>query len=280
MSEPNDTAPAAETENAERAPLSDIFRNDTDRHEAEIEVGSRPAPVAEAAPAADPSAQPAPPAEAAAPPAAVVDPATKPPAEQPFWYRKELKARKEREAELERENQRLRAQGPQRQPSETPEFDPDRPLTQREYEARQEHFALVGRLERSEERFVDKLGEETFESTREWLATRPDIEEWALKQRDPWAAAHSQYTKEKLAAEIGEDPNAWRAAEKERMRQELLAEMGERQPAPAPTTPPTMRSPPPAPASTVRSAAPSRDPSGRFAGPQPISQTFKHRSGG
>lgn len=262
MSTDNDTAPAAETERAE--PLSTLT---SDGHEAIRQVGEDPpaAPAAQAAPAT-----PAPVAETK------VDPAAKPEAEQPFWYRKEIAKEREAKKALERELAQERARAPQREAG--PEDDPNRPLTRAELEAYRNHDALIGRLERSEERFVDKLGEETFDATKEWLATRPDIEEWALKQRDPWKAAHSQFTKEKLAAEIGEDPTAWRAAEKERLRQELRAEMdAERdQHTPARRDPPQMRSAPPAPSSTVRSAAP-RDDAGRFAGPAPIGALSKHK---
>lgn len=276
MSTTDDTAPAAETEFAESPSISDLLgprdaHQGTPEHQTEGEVGDQDPAPAQAAPEAAPAA-PAQPA-----PAAETDPAAKPEKEQPFWYRKELAKRDERQKALERENAELRARGPQPSESQGEQDDPERPLTRRElevYHARQE---LVGRLERSEDRFVDKLGEETFEATREWLATRPDIEEWALKQRDPWKAAHSQFSKEKLAAEIGEDPNAWREAERARIRQELLAEQqqgDERHTPRAPAAAPQMRSPPPAPASTVRSAAP-RDEGGRFAGPTPISAILK-----
>jgi hypothetical protein len=263
-----DTAPAAETEIAESAPpsISELIaeRHQTlPDHEGHLEVGEDPDDEPAPAAAAVAKTAPAPGAEAA--PAAKVetpvDPAAKPEKEQPFWYRKEIeKERKARQqAERELEAARRQAPQPQRQPGE--EDDPHRPLTRAELEAYRQHDALIGRLERSEERFVDKLGEETFEKTRDWLATRPDIEEWALKQRDPWASAHSQYRKEELAAEIGEDPKAWQEKERQRIRDEVRAEMeAEASGQPAPTRQaPQMRAPPPAPASTARAAAP-RDP--------------------
>lgn len=276
MSTDNDTVPAAETDFAAPTSLSEIFdarHQPQASHEPHREVGAGLEPEAPPAPA-DASAAPAP-APAAAPQRAQPAPTAEnptPEAEEvgPKWYRDSIK----RERELRKQaEQRLAIQGggeprPAAQPGPSDE-DLDRPLTLRELNAHNERVALIGRLERSEERFVDRLGDDTFQATREWLTTRPDIEEWALKQRDPWAAAHQQYTREQLATEIGEDPNAWRDREREKLRAEILAEQqGGAQPAPAPVTP-QMRAAPPAPASTARSAQP-RDDSGRFAGVQPL----------
>ena len=138
-------------------------------------------------------------------------------------------------------------------------------------EHRLETQRVIDRLERSEDRFIDKFGDETFEETRDWLRTRPDIERWAMGQRDPWKAAHDQYRREKLDSEVGSDPEAWLetklaerlAAEREAIRQEILAEAQGHQPAPAPR-----HTPPPATAG-VRSAAP-RSGAAPFTGPTPL----------
>lgn len=236
------------------------------------EAGSEPAAVSEPAPTPVVSAQPA---------TAETDPASRPEREQPFWYRKEIEKERKARQQAERRAAELEAgRHERRQPQAEqphrldPLEDPDAYMGA--IEARLERQRLIDRLERSEERFTDKHGEESFEQTREWLATRPDIEEWALKQRDPWKAAHGQYQKERLASEIGEDPDAWRNAERERIRAEILAEQGGAQSAPA--SPPTMRPPPPTPATDVRSAAP-RDAAGRFAGPTPMSAILGSKSG-
>lgn len=266
MSTTDDTVPAAETDNAELSTTSVSDALGGERHQGTRQVGLDD--DAPAAAAAAPETPAAPVAEMAP------DPATKPVAEQPFWYRKEIeKERKARQAAERALEQTHRQQPPQRQP--TVDDDPERPLTRAELVMFNDRQRLIDRLERSEEGFIDKLGEEVFEQTREWLATRPDIEEWALKQRNPWKAAHSQFQKEKLASEIGEDPSAWREAERARIRQELLAEM-ETERAPAPTAAPQMRPAPPVAASTARAAAP-RDNSGRFTGPAPLGATFKHK---
>lgn len=209
-----------------------------------------------AAPSAEPKPEPAP-------------AATAEDAKAPFWYRKEIeKERKERQR-LARELEQMRTRPPANDP---PPVDFTNPGDVQSYIAQTlEMQALHGRLERSEERFTDKHGAQTFEECRDWLATRPDIEEWALKQRDPWAAAHQQYTRERLSAEIGDDPESWRTKERERLKAELLAEMGG-QPAPAPQ----MRPPLPRPGATMPSASP-RDSQGRFTGPTPIGDATRHK---
>jgi hypothetical protein len=194
------------------------------------------APVQEAAPEAKPEA--------------------KPEAEQPFWYRKQLKKEKDRAAALERELEQARQQVPQ-QHLPDPRQDPIGHF---------ETMRVMDRLERSEDRFVDKHGEQEFDAVKEWLTTRPDIEAWAIQQRHPWGAAFQQYQREKLSAEIGDDPNAWREAERNRLRAEIQAEFQ----ASAPMAQPRI----PAPASGQRSVAPSRT-GPAFAGPTPIGDILK-----
>lgn len=205
-----------------------------------------PAEVNSPAPEADPAT--------AAP---EVKPEAKPEAEQPFWYRKQIeKERKERQR-LERELEQARQAQPQQQLPD-PRQDPVSYFeTQR----------VVDRLERSEDRFVDKHGEQEFEAVKDWLMTRPDIEAWAIQQRHPWAAAHQQYQREKLSAEIGDDPNAWREKERARLREELQAEFQATAPMASPR--PNI----PAPASGQRSVASRGGPA--FAGPTPIGDILK-----
>ncbi|HEY9219539.1 MAG TPA: hypothetical protein VIO94_15940 [Phenylobacterium sp.] len=263
--EDTQTPPTGEQVEVAQTPLSDILSG------AAADTGEGSGLEAEV--------QPEPQQQEPAPAPVTADPAPKAEEPQhPFWYRKEIeKERKARQA-AERRAAELEAQRTQpRQEGPAPTHpDPlEDPAAYNNFiEARFERQRLVDRLERSEDRLIDKLGEDVFEETREWLATRPDIEEWALKQRDPWKAAHGQFQKERLAAEIGEDPNAWREAERERIRAELQAEMSARQPAAA--SAPNMRPPPPAPASDARGSAP-RDAAGRFTGPTPMSDILGSR---
>lgn len=200
----------------------------------------------QSAPAAEVAQEPAP--QEAAPEA---KPETKPEAEQPFWYRKQIeKERKARQA-LERELEQARQAVPQQQLPD-PRQDPV---------AHFETMRVIDKLERSEDRFVDKHGEQELEAVKDWLATRPDIEAWAIQQRHPWGAAFQQYQREKLSAEIGDDPNAWREAERERLRAEILAELPS---APMAAPRPNI----PAPASSQRSVASRGGPA--FAGSTPL----------
>jgi hypothetical protein len=294
-----DTAPAAETENAEPASIADLVAERHQAlpdHEAHKEVGedpddepapaaavvakTAPAPVAPAAPAA---------AAPAAPAATDFDALAKDPKFQewmqpklPKWARESIK---EKNAELERARNapmpapQPRPAAPQAEmpnPAEDPQGYHD--AVSRDFNARMQRFEMVQTLRLSERFAVQQHGTEKFEDCRAWLSTKPDIEAWALQQPDPWGAAFTQYTREQLAEEIGDDPNAWREKERQRLREEILAEQAERdQHIPARAQAPQMRSAPPAPASTARSAAP-RDDSGRFA-PAPLTSLTKNKFG-
>jgi hypothetical protein len=280
-----DTAPAAETENAEPASIADLVAERHQAlpdHEAHKEVGEDPDD--EPAPAAAVVAKTAPAPVAEAAPAAkvetTVDPATKPETEQPFWYRKEIEKERRARQAAERRAADLEQRQPAPQQRQEPAGegdDPERPLTRAVLEFYRQRDALVGRLERSEERFVDKLGEETFEATREWLATRPDIEEWALKQRDPWRAAHSQFTKESSPRKSAKTPTPGAKPNASGCAKNFARKWTPRPSTSRPAAPPQMRSAPPAAASTARSAAP-RDDSGRFA-PAPLTSLTKNKFG-
>lgn len=214
-------------------PMTDMFEP---AEEAENAVLDAPAPEAPAGAAPIDQQAPSDPAKA--------DLAAKPEKEQPFWYRKEIEKERKAKAALEREVQELRQQ---RQP---PANAPD---PRQDPAAYFETQRIMDRLERSEDRFIDKHGEPELESVKDWLTTRPDIEAWAIQQRHPWAAAHEQFKREKLSAEIGDDPNAWREQERLRIRDEVLAEMGDPG-AGAMSAPPAPRLPQSA--ASVRSAAP------------------------
>lgn len=279
--------PAGEHEAEMTAPasLSEVlaFQN-VDRHETHREAGAGAAEdVAAAAetpepkpePIAAPVAQPAPVAETPK-----IDPATKPEAEQPFWYRKEIEKERKRAQAAERQLEELARRPPQAEPQRGPDplEDPEAFEAHRQREIHTLRAEI--RLEGSEDRFIEKHGEEQLDEVREWLRTKHNgqgnpMEQWALSQRDPWRAAHQQYQREKLAAEIGEDPNAWRDSERERIRQEILAEQAVQQQHIPAAAPQMSRPTPPPPSSTVRSAAP-RDGTGRFTGPAPIGGVLKH----
>lgn len=283
MSEPNDTAPAAEIDNAESSPsIADLIDNRhqaLEPHEPHREAGVEPEP----APAPAAAATPAPAAPQAAPaPAAEIDPATDPKA--PKWYRDHMAKTNRELAALraEKEQQRFQPQPAPRPaaPAATlpnPADDPQayHEAMQANYRRDMEDFQLRQTLTLSERFAVQQHGGEAFEECRAWLSTKPDIEAWAIQQPDPWSAAFTQYNRERIADEIGDDPAAYRKRVEDEIRAEyeakLTAQADQLQPA-------RMRAAPPAPASPARSATP-RDESGRFAGPQPIGSLTKHKFG-
>ena len=178
---------------------------------------------------------------------------------EPFWYRKALKEKEDRLKALEREAAELRSR------SEQPAQQPQDPQTA--YEER----ILRAELKISERFAKREHGVETFEEARDWLATRPDMEAWALNQEDPWDAAIGAFKREKLAADIGNDPDKWRERERQRIREELEAEMGQ-----SGTFPQAMSQPRqilPTSAAGVRSTGPK----GGFTGPTPLGDVLKRK---
>jgi hypothetical protein len=158
----------------------------------EATVADTPADVSVSteAKAEEPAQSPQPPKQEASTPA---EP------KEPFWYRKALsdkeRANKEMARRLEQLEQRLQQSAP------TPQLSPEE---QQAYQAATLNIRIS-------ERFARKEHGALFEEARDWLATRPDVEQWAQQQDDPWDAAINLYKREKLAAEIGDDPAAYRA---------------------------------------------------------------------
>lgn len=278
-----DAAPPAETDIGEdNSTLEAVIgrrHEPQQEHEAHREVGDDEgaalAALAAKAPAVAPKPEPTPAPAPAAPAAeAATDPTTDPKA--PKWYRDHM-------AKTNRELAELRAQRPAPtaaparpaaalaelpSPAEDPQGYHDAMV--RRFSAQMQQFELVQSLRNSEWRTVQQHGREKFEECKAWLSTKPDIEAWAIQQPDQWEAAFTQYTRELLAEEIGDDPKAWQEKERQRIRDEVRAEMeGEGAPAAPARQPPQMRAAPPAPASTVRAVA-SRDEVGRFTGPAPL----------
>lgn len=220
---------------------------------------SAPAPQVE-----QPKAEEAPAPEAAAP---EVKPETKPEAEQPFWYRKRLKEIEQRAKAAEQRAQQLEAAQGRGQP------EPQQFNSIQEYV---EHTRMQDKLERSEDRFIDKHGEQEFQALFDWLETRHDIQAVAVGERHPWAYAYEQYKVAKIRDEIGDDPSGWTARKEKEIEERLLAKLSEQgfqSPGQAMTTAAPRI---PAPASGQRSAAP-RNSAGQFAGPTPLGDIIGKR---
>lgn len=280
--EDTQTPPTGEQVEMSPTSLSDVLAS---RNAAPEPAASSGSEGGEQTPAPQPS-EPAASPEPATPPVAATE---SPPAAQagevkpPKWYRDHM-AQVNRERAAERaELERYRSAQPpqprpqqQRQPPSLPDplEDPGAyaEAMQGHFRSELQMFQLQTTLSISERFARQQHGGEAFEECRAWLSTKPDIEAWAIQQPDPWTAAFTQYNREKLSEEIGDDPNAWREAERARIRAEILAEQaGNPQP---PSAAPNMRPPPPVPATDARAAAP-RDAAGRFTGPTPMSAILK-----
>lgn len=263
-------------------PLSEVFGAS---HEVQHE-----APQGDLAPQPEPEPQPAPqPAPVVETPPPPTPAAAKPEEPQhPFFYRQGLKKAKEQEEAARREAQELRRQiqalqGGNAPAAPDPYEDPNG-FTQT-FEQRLEMQAYNLRVEFSEQRARDRHGDNVWEETQDWLGTRPDMVQWAKGQRDPCEAAIGAYKREKLVAEMGDDPGAYREkllseqraalmADPE-FRASILAEMGA---TPVQQTQQAQARPAPPPsAANVRSATPARDGEGRFTGPKPLSEVFGKR---
>lgn len=228
---------------------------------------------------AEPKPEPAPAGNAGAKPEAEQPPANA----GPKWYRDHINRVNAELAELRRRDQERAAQQPQpqqrreHQPAADPLADPEGYHASIQESIRREFgaFQLQTTLTLSERFARQQHGNDAFEECRAWLSTKPDIEQWAIRQPDPWSAAFTQYQRERLVEEVGDDPAAYRKQIEDQIRAEIMAEM-QREPAPAN---PQMRAQPSAPppqAASVRSAAP-RDGQGRFAGPTPLSAVLGNK---
>lgn len=223
-------------------------------------------------PVADPAAAPA---QAAA---------DSPKPDQPFWTREELrksqKANKRLQAEhdrAQRELEDLRAQQRQRPQAEEPNYDEDPAAFRAQVMREIQQSNLNMRLDTSEFHARQSYGEEAVDELLEWAGTRPDIANWAINQRNPYQALMQTYRKEKLAAEIGDDPEAWRAAERARLQEQIRAEMAAEQGAQPNALATAGRPQPPripTPAATQGSARPK---AGQFEGPRPLSELGKNK---
>jgi len=187
----------------------------------------------------------------------------------PKWYREGIERANREAADARRKAEELERRLQQGQPQAPQYIDPiaDPQAFYQTFEQRMQQAQLVQRLEFSEMRAADKHGVDTIDETRAWLSTRPDIEQWAMGQRDPWNAAVAEFRKLRLVDEIGDDPEAYKA----KLREQWEAEMADSRQYQAPAQ---MRPNIPAPASASRSASPKGQ---NFTGPTPLSSIVGNR---
>jgi len=281
--------PAGNEAETNLTPMSDILGGGNAPQEAASGLGQSEEPQAHE-PALTPDPQAAPQANAETPQApaqaADFDQLANDPKFQewlnprlPKWAREHVtNANKTvREAEAQLADARRRQAQPQPQPQQyegpalDPLADPDgyHRAIQESLRGELQTFQLQTTLTLSERFAKQQHGADAFEDCRAWLSTKPDIEQWAIRQPDPWGAAFTQFQRERVVEEVGDDPAAYRKRLEDQIRAEILAEQ-QRDPAPAN---PQMRAqpnqtPPPATAG-VRSAAP-RSGAPAFTGPTPL----------
>lgn len=205
---------------------------------------------------------PEPPVDPAAPEAPAAPVEAKDEAKEPFWYRKTLREKEAENARLRRELEQRQQQAQAPLPEYTDDADYPQAVTQHV-----QALLYQNKVETSEIMARNKFGDAAWEETNDWLLTRPDVAQWAAGQRDPCSAAIQLYQKEKLAAEIGDNPDQWREKERERLRAEILAES---QPQPSGLQAPRPNLP--RPGSQARSASPNQG----WSGPKPISSALKN----
>lgn len=182
------------------------------------EVAETPAaPVVEAAPEAKGD-------EPAAPPAASEEKPSQIPISA-LLDERERRQKAEREAEELRQYRR-RIEETQRQAAMRAPDLLEHPDQRMQYERQQIESALIGqKLQQS--RFIAEreFGAEEVAAAYAWFDQHPQLSHQLLAHPSPFHAAVEFYRRQKIADEVGSDPEAWRTKERERIRAELLAEI-------------------------------------------------------
>lgn len=130
---------------------------------------------------------------------------------------------------LERELAELRQRAAQQQQPQQPQPDfydnPDEAVRRQITDAtlKQSHFFAT-----------KEFGNELVQETIAYFDQNPHLSQQFLNEPSPFHAAVEFYQRQKVADEIGSDPDAYKA----KLREELLAELQAQQPAPKPQAPP------------------------------------------
>lgn len=159
----------------------------------------------------------------AAPPAASEDKSNPIPI-QALLDERERRQKAEREAEEGRQFRRqLEAQRRQEAMQ-----DPEQRI---QLEREQFHRALLAnKLQQSRFLAEREYGAEEVKAAYAFFDQHPQLSHQLMSHPSPYHAAVDFYRRQKIADEVGSDPEAWRAREREKLRAELLAEMPQTQP--------------------------------------------------
>lgn len=159
----------------------------------------------------------------AAPPAAPEDKAAHIPISA-LLDERERRQKAEKEAE---EGRQFRRQQEARQ-REAAMQDPEQ---RRAYEHQQFHGMLMEqRLSQSRFMAEREFGKEEVAAAYAYFDQHPQLSHQLLSHPSPFHAAVEFVRRQKIADEVGSDPEAWRAREREKLRAELMAETPQPQP--------------------------------------------------
>lgn len=159
----------------------------------------------------------------AAPPAASEDKSNPIPI-QALLDERERRQKAEREAEEGRQFRRqLEAQRRQEAMQ-----DPEQRI-QLERERFQQEL-LTNKLQQSRFLAEREYGAEEVKAAYAFFDQHPQLSHQLMSHPSPYHAAVEFYRRQKIADEVGSDPEAWRAREREKLRAELLAETPQIQP--------------------------------------------------
>lgn len=114
---------------------------------------------------------------------------------------------------------------PQREAPKAPDFYDDPQGAVRHEIAPVQQALLSSKLETSRFMAEREFGKETVEAAFNYFNEHPEQSQALLNHPSPFHAAVETFNQQRVAREIGSDPDGWRKREREAIRKELEAEM-------------------------------------------------------
>lgn len=123
----------------------------------------------------------------------------------------------------------LKAGMPQREPEKAPDFYDD-PKGAMQHQLAPVQQALVSsKLETSRFMAEREFGKETVDAAFNYFNEHPEQSQALLSHPSPFHAAVEAFNQQRVAREIGSDPDGWRKRERETIRKEIEAELAAKQ---------------------------------------------------
>ncbi len=126
---------------------------------------------------------------------------------------------------LRDENRRLKASQPQAEPTPAPDFYEDPQGAVKHQVEPVQQMVVTQKLETSRFMAEREFGKETVDAAFEYFNQHPEQSQALLNHPSPFHAAVEAFNQQRVASEIGADPDKWREQERENIRAELQAEM-------------------------------------------------------